>query len=106
MCDSVMVPTVHAKQRNNGKSFEIETYVGKFSVPELGTRIKNDKYLRRLSDCILRDYRTHSEFLTVLSKMDGIKLTEKEQKLSVTLFNQLQSLYLSGRDGFWPLLSS
>lgn len=104
MCDSVMVPTVHAKQRNNGKSFEIETYVGKFSVPELGTRIKNDKYLRRLSDCILRDYRTHSEFLTVLSKMDGIKLTEKEQKLSVTLFNQLQSLHLSGRDGFWPII--
>ena len=104
MCDSVMVPTVHAKQRNNGKSFEIETYVGKFSVPELGTRIKNDKYLRRLSDCILRDYKTHSEFLTVLSKMDGIELTEEEQKLSVTLFNQLQSLHLSGKDGFWPII--
>ena len=104
MCDSVMVPTVHAKQRNNGKSFEIDTYVGKFSVPELGTRIKNDKYLRRLSDCILRDYKTHSEFLTVLSKMDGIELTEEEQKLSVTLFNQLQSLHLSGKDGFWPII--
>lgn len=104
MCDSVMVPTVHAKQRNNGKSFEIETYVGKFSVPELGTRIKNDKYLRRLSDCILRDYKTHSEFLTVLSKMDGIELTDEEQKLSVTLFNQLQSLHLSGKDGFWPII--
>ena len=104
MCDSVMVPTVHAKQRNNGMSFEIETYVGKFSVPELGTRIKNDKYLRRLSDCILRDYKTHSEFLTVLSRMDGIELTDEEQKLSVTLFNQLQSLHLSGKDGFWPII--
>lgn len=104
MCDSVMVPTVHAKQRNHGKSFEIETFVGKFLVPELGTRIKNDKYLRRLSDCILRDYKTHFEFVSVLAKMDGIELTEKEQELSVILFNQLQSLHLSGKDGFWPII--
>lgn len=104
MCDSVMVPTVHAKQRNNGKCFEIETYVGKFSVPELGTRIKNDRYLRRLSNCILRDYKTHAEFLTVLSNVDGIELTEDEQKFSVILFNQLQSLHLSGKDGFWPII--
>lgn len=77
MCDSVMVPTVHAKQRHNGKSFDIDTIVGKFSVPELGTRSKNDKYLRRLSDCILRDYRSHEEFLGALSKQDNIDLTKK-----------------------------
>ncbi len=104
MCDSVMVPTVHAKQRNNGKSLEIETFVGKFCVPELGTRIKNDKYLRRISDCVLRDYKTHSEFLGALERLDGITLTEEETAMSNSLFNQLQSLHLSGKDGFWPII--
>lgn len=104
MCDSVMVPTVHAKQGNNRKSFDIDTVVGKFSVPELGSRSKNDKYLRRLSGCILRDYRTHREFLDVLKKIDGIELSEEEAVLSNTLFNQLQGLHLSGKDGFWPII--
>ena len=104
MCDSVMVPTVHAKQKNNGKSFEIETFVGNFSVPELGTRIKNDKYLRRLSDCILRDYQTHEQFLGALSNLDKIVLTDEEIALSLNLFNQLQSLHLAGKDGFWPII--
>lgn len=104
MCDSVMVPTVHAKQRNNGKSFDIKTFVGKFSVPELGTRSKNDKYLRRLSNCILSDYKSHNEFLGALSKMDDIILTNEEIQLSIVLFNQLQSLHLSGKDGFWPIV--
>ena len=104
MCDSVMVPTVHAKQRNNGKSFEINTFVGKFCVPELGTRSKNDKYLRRLSNCILSDYKSHNEFLGALSKLDNITLSNEESQLSVILFNQLQSLHLSGKDGFWPIV--
>lgn len=104
MCDSVMVPTVHAKQKNNGKSFEIDTYVGKFCVPELGTRIKNDKYLRRLSDCILRDYQSHNQFLGALSNLDKIILTEEEKSISLILFNQLQSLHMAGKDGFWPII--
>lgn len=104
MCDSVMVPTVHAKQRKNSKSLEIETIVGKFNIPELGTRTKNDRYLRRISDCVLRDYKTHSEFLGALLQYDGIILTEEETVLSNTLFNQLQSLHLSGKDGFWPII--
>lgn len=104
MCDSVMVPTVHAKQKNNGKCLEIETIVGKFSIPELGTRIKNDKYLRRISECILRDYLSHEDFLGALSTFDDITLTEDEIKLSNAFFNQLQNLHLSGKDGFWPII--
>ncbi len=104
MCDSVMVPTVHAKQKENGQVLEIDTIVGRFRVPELGSRIKNDKYLRRISDCILRDYKTLNEFVSVLAKLDGITLTEKELELSNELFNQLQNLHLSGKDGFWPII--
>lgn len=104
MCDSVMVPTVHAKQKNNGHSFEIETCVGTFNIPELGTRSKNDKYLRRLSNCILTDYKTHDEFLGALDIIDCIQLTDEEKTISNILFNQLQSLHLSGKDGFWPII--
>jgi len=104
MCDSVMVPTVHAKQRKNSKSFDIETIVGKFSVPELGSRAKNDKYLRRLSNCILTDYKTHKDFLGALKNWDAIELSEEEISLSNILFNQIQSLHLSGKDGFWPII--
>ena len=104
MCDSVMVPTIHAKQRNNDKSFEIDTIVGKFIVPELGMRSKNDKYLRRLSNCILGDYNSHDEFLGALKNWDGIVLSPEEIQLSVTLFNRLQSLNLAGKDGFWPIV--
>lgn len=104
MCDSVMVPTVHAKQRNNGKSFEIVTYAGKFSIPELGARTKNDKYLRTLSDCILRNCQIHNDFLDILSNRDHIVLTEEEASLSEKLFLRLQNLHLAGKDGFWPII--
>lgn len=104
MCDSIMVPTVHAKQKKNTKSFQIETAVGKFDVPVLGERVKNDLYLRRLSDCILRDYQTHDEFLSVLKTIENVEVPEDLIDISRKFFNQLQSLHLSGKDGFWPII--
>ncbi|MBO5888051.1 MAG: hypothetical protein J6Q60_08580 [Bacteroidaceae bacterium] len=104
MCDSIMVPTIHAKQKKGANSIKIETVVGNFNVPVLGERIKNDLYLRRLSNCILSDYKTHDEFLSVLKRLDNIDLPEDLVDVSRQLFNQLQSLHLSGKDGFWPII--
>lgn len=104
MCDSIMVPTVHAKQKKGENSFKIDTVVGKFEVPVLGERIKNELYLRRLSECILSDYKTHDEFLDVLRKIENIELPDILRNVSKQLFNQLQSLHLSGKDGFWPII--
>lgn len=104
MCDSIMVPTVHAKQKKGANSFSIETVVGEFVIPVLGERTKNDLYLRRLSDCILSDYKTHDEFLSVLKKIENIELPAELINVSRELFNQLQSLHLSGKDGFWPII--
>lgn len=104
MCDSIMVPTVHAKQKKGSKCFKIDTAVGSFEIPVLGERIKNDLYLRRLSVCILSDYETHDEFLSVLKRVDKIEIPSDLQDVSRKLFNKLQSLHLSGKDGFWPII--
>ncbi len=104
MCDSIMVPTVHAKQKSNTNSFKIETAVGVFDVPVLGERTKNDIYLRKLSECILSDYKTHDEFLQVLKQTENIEIPGNILGTSKELFNQLQSLRLSGQDGFWPII--
>lgn len=104
MCDSIMVPTVHAKQKRGTNCFRIDTAVGCFDIPVLGERIKNDLYLRRLSECILSDYKTHEEFLAALKKIEGITIPENLYNTSRNLFNQLQGLHLSGKDGFWPII--
>jgi len=104
MCDSIMVPTVHAKQKKGSNSFSIETVVGKFEIPVFGDRIKNDLYLRRLSNCILSDYKTHDEFMAVLKSQEDIEISEDLLVVSKQLFNQLQGLHLSGKDGFWPII--
>lgn len=104
MCDSIMVPTVHAKQKKGSNIFSIETVVGNFEIPVLGDRMRNDSYLRTLSNCILSDYKTHDEFLTVLKRQNRIEIPEDLLGVSNVLFNQLQSLHLSGKDGFWPII--
>ena len=104
MCDSIMVPTVHAKQKKGTNCFSIETVVGDFVIPVLGERTKNDLYLRRLSNCILSDYKTHEEFLSVLKKIEKVEIPTELIGISRKLFNQLQSLHLSGKDGFWPII--
>lgn len=104
MCDSIMVPTVHAKQKKGTNCFKIETAVGSFNVPVFGERSKNDLYLKRLSECILNDYKTHEEFISVLSSLDKIDVPDNLMLSSRLLFNQLQSLHLSGKDGFWPII--
>jgi hypothetical protein len=104
MCDSIMVPTVHAKQKEGSNRFSIETVVGTFEIPVFGDRTKNELYLRRLSNCILSDYKTHDEFLTVLKNQEAIEIPEDLLVVSKRLFNQLQSLHLSGKDGFWPII--
>ena len=104
MCDSIMVPTVHAKQKKGTNRFVIQTAVGSFEIPVLGERAKNDLYLRRLSSCILSDYKTHEEFISVLNKIDGVEIPDNLINVSRTLFNKLQSLHLSGKDGFWPII--
>lgn len=104
MCDSILVPTVHAKQRSVGNVVEIETSVGKFKIPLLASRQENDLYLKTLSTCILNDYTEYKEFESRLKGECGIELDKKASDISKKLFDRLLSCHMSSKDGFWPII--
>ena len=104
MCDSILVPTVHAKQKEGENVVKIETSIGTFQIPLLANRRENDLFLRTLSDCILSDYSTFEEFEQRLQTKDQISLNEEEKKVSRELFDSLLRHHLSGHDGFWPII--
>lgn len=104
MCDSILVPTVHAKQKENNDFVSIMTSVGDFKLPLLKSRVESDQFLNILSDSILSDYKTFEDFNGRLKTETGIELSEREQELSRSFFDQLLNLHLSGKDGFWPII--
>lgn len=104
MCDSILVPTVHAKQKENSGVIEITTSVGEFTIPVLSDRSKSDYFLKTISDCVLTDYTTFEEFLGRLYSENKLALNKQEQKYTETLFNKLITLHMSGKDGFWPII--
>ena len=104
MCDSILVPTVHAKQKENIDFVSINTSVGDFKLPLLKNRIESDIFLNILSDSILSDYKTYEDFYGRLRAEVGIELSEREQELAMSFFDQLLNLHLSGKDGFWPII--
>lgn len=104
MCDSILVPTVHAKQKVNSGTIEISTSVGDFTIPVLSDRGKSDYFLKTISDCVLTDYTTFEEFLGRLSSENKLSLSSPERKHAELFFNKLITLHMSGKDGFWPII--
>lgn len=105
MCDSILVPTVYAKQRNAAQDIEISTSAADFKLPILKDRQTSDQFLKTLSECILKDYDSYESFQNRLKKESKISTTEAQiNELSRNLFNQLLTLHLSGKDGFWPII--
>ena len=104
MCDSILVPTVHAKQKENDNIISIETSIGKFILPILDNRIESDKFLKTLSTCILNDYSTFEEFESRLKNEEGIVFSNDNRQIARNLFCQLQVLHNCSKDGFWPII--
>ena len=104
MCDSILVPTVHAKQASNEHKIEIETVVGKFEIPVFETREQSDHFLQLLSKCVLNGYQTFSEFVSIYQRESNSRLSEIQMIVGGELFEKLHSLHLSGRNGFWPII--
>ena len=50
MCDSVMVPTVHAKQRNNGKSFDFFDDLDTKLDENVKPSVSDDDYCHNTTD--------------------------------------------------------
>ena len=104
MCDSVLVPTVYAKQKNGDKTISIETSVGDFKLPLLANRTDSDIFLKCLSDCILKDYDVYEDFEGRLKREFGIEIDDESKLVSRELFCQLMKLHHAGKDGFWPII--
>lgn len=104
MCDSILVPTVHAKQKDGDKTVKIDTWVGSFTIPLMDDRKKNDLFLKTMSNCVLQQYKTFEDFEEKLRVDTGIVLDGDAVVITKKLYDQLLELDLAGYDGFWPVL--
>lgn len=104
MCDSVLVPTVHAKQKANQHFIDISTSVGDFKLPILNNREDSYSFLNLLSKCILSDYTSYEQFERRLYNEYDISLSDETAQIARNLFNKLLNLHYAGRDGFWPII--
>ncbi|WP_419675632.1 N-6 DNA methylase [Aliarcobacter butzleri] len=100
MCDSILVPTVHAKQKEKKHSIDIETVVGKFEVPVFKTREDNDYFLKNISECVLGEY-TFEEFFNLIDKEGILTISENQFDVVKAFYDKLFNLHLSGKNGFW-----
>lgn len=104
MCDSILVPTVHAKQKEGYKQVCINTTVGTFNIPLLDSRIKNDIFLKTVSKCILEDYTTFEQMHERLQNESGFSLNSNELIVATKFYDTLMRYHHSGEDGFWPII--
>jgi hypothetical protein len=104
MCDSILVPTVHAKQVEKTHSIKINTIVGDFEVPVFDSRENNDYFLKTVSSCILKDYTSYDEFDALLQQEGVVKVSGEQQGIARAFYDKLHNLHLSGRNGFWPII--
>ncbi|MDK2840388.1 MAG: hypothetical protein PWQ83_1980 [Thermosipho sp. (in: thermotogales)] len=103
MCDSILVPTVHAKQNETKHTIEINTVVGSFKVPVFPTREANDIFLKEASRCVLQEY-TFEEFIKLVQLESKIPFDSIDINIVKAFYDKLISLHLSGRNGFWPII--
>jgi type I restriction-modification system DNA methylase subunit len=104
MCDSILVPTVHAKQEKQKHTIEIETVVGTFEIPVFDSRENNDYFLKTASNCILKDYTTFDEFHELIKHEKRINLSELQIEKAKIFYDKLYNLHLGGKNGFWPII--
>lgn len=104
MCDSILVPTVHAKQKEKKHTIDINTVVGTFEIPVFNTREENDYFLKTTSSCILKDYTSFEEFHGLLVSENKITLNTEQIEYAKGFYDKLYNLHLSGKNGFWPII--
>ncbi len=103
MCDSVLVPTVYAKQNKADHCIKVKTVVGTFEIPVMKDRAQSDLLLNKVYECIYKEY-TYDQFydLTVREKQldyDGIDLA-----LVKKFYEKILELHKNGKNGFWGVI--
>lgn len=104
MCDSILVPTIHAKQQEEKHSIDIDTIVGKFTIPVFETREQTNIFLNEIASFILNDYIPFEVFYEYFIKTHEFNISIEQKKLMHNFFDALHTLHISGQDGFWATI--
>lgn len=104
MCDSVLVPTIHAKQNKENNSIKVNTIVGTFEIPVLRNRIESDMFLKSIAQCVMSEQYNFDEFIQYLIKNRNISFDKVDMDIVRKFFNQLTTLHACGKNGYWGII--
>jgi SAM-dependent methyltransferase len=101
-CDSILTPTVHAKQKEQSAVFTIDTFCGEFTVPALGTRDAIENVLDDISRALKNNF-------TEAQLLDTVKLRYPDINgdAVISLFVKIKKLTENEENGLWiPILKN
>jgi hypothetical protein len=101
MCDSVLVPTVHAKQNKKSLAIQINTIAGTFEVPVFESRIASDTFKREVSSHV-ENY-TFDEFVDYLTRNSILSFSNVNMDVARAFYEKVCELHLTSRDVFGEL---
>lgn len=99
MCDSILVPTVHAKQNSISHSIKIRTVVGDFEVPVFGNRSDSDMFMQEVSTHV--EQYSFEEFIQYLKHKGVVFSKTFNIDIARSFYEKIAELHLSSQDGFW-----
>lgn len=103
MCDSILVPTVHAKQKESSNSIIVNTVVGSFEIPVFNNRYESDLFLKEVSKCV-ENY-SFDEFIEYIkNNFNNINLDGINMAVTKNFYNKVCELHLTSRDGYWGII--
>lgn len=103
MCDSVLVPTVYAKQNKADHCIKVKTSVGTFELPVMKDRKQSDLFLRRVYDCMYKEY-TYDQFYQLTVRTGELDYTGIDMGLVQRFYEKIVDLHKEGKNGFWGII--
>ena len=102
MCDSILVPTVHAKQMASNKSIKVKTIVGEFELPVFKTRNESDLFLKEVSKCV--ESYSFDDFMKYLNQNFNISFYGVNIDVTRKFYDKVCELHLTSKDGYWGII--
>lgn len=100
MCDSILVPTVYAKQKTGKAYNQVKTKAGKFVLPVMQDRTESDLFLDKVNACADKGY-SFTEFAELVHREGEISAAYLEDPCVETFYRQILELNGEGGNGFW-----
>jgi hypothetical protein len=101
-CDSILTPTVHAKQKKDSSTFTIDTVCGQFSVPALERREEIEEILDEMGKAMKNSY-TDDDLLRKVKKLQPTVNGD----VVTSLFRRIKELTELNKNGLWiPILKN